>query len=61
MIYSDGKPIKGIDGVDQTYLDNDMQSKVRDAMDFKKRLGNNLGNNDDILLIYCELLRLWAQ
>jgi hypothetical protein len=33
-----------------------MQSKVKDAMNFKKRLGNNLGNNDDILLIYCDTL-----
>ena len=58
MLFADNKPIFG---ADNTYLKNDwafksqeMQTKVREAMEFKRRLGQELpqgSKNNDILLI----------
>jgi triacylglycerol esterase/lipase EstA (alpha/beta hydrolase family) len=57
MIFNNNQPING---VNNTYLNNpwgfkdeDMINKVTKAMEFKKRLGEELpGNDEDILLIY---------
>ncbi len=60
VIYSDGQPILG---TNETYLKNEwslpnnMQDKVKKAMEFKKSLGERLpGNDDDILVIFCNTL-----
>jgi pimeloyl-ACP methyl ester carboxylesterase len=56
IIYRDGQAIFG---TNETYLKNEwslpqnMQDKVREAMEFKKSLGEKLpGNEDDILVIF---------
>jgi len=59
MIYNDGQPIHG---ANETYLENewrlpqDMQPKVKNAMEFKRSLGELHGNDDDILVIYSDNL-----
>ena len=60
MTYSDGQPIHG---AKKTYLENEwslpteMQHNVTKAMEFKKSLGEKLpGNENDILVIYCNTL-----
>ena len=65
IIFKDGQPILGSD---ETYLKNvwslpqNMQANVKKAMEFKKSLGEKLpGNNEDILVIFANVLGISIQ